>query len=206
MEFFNYLVRVYGYNEVILSNEISYDGYSVSWIKKKLKKLCDEKKIIRFERGVYYIPTDTPLGKSRLDPKKVITKKYINDGKRIIGYFSGMTFMNLLGLSEQMPNTMEIYTNNEPSRVREVPVGSQRVLLRRSRTVINSSNAATLSFLELMNFTDAGFYDAEKKKLIAAFIDKNGITRKSVSIYSPYFPDKAMRTLVESEVIYDVTR
>lgn len=44
MEFFNYLVRVYGYNEVILSNEISYDGYSVSWIKKKLKKLCDEKK------------------------------------------------------------------------------------------------------------------------------------------------------------------
>ncbi len=206
MEFFDYLVRVYGYNEVILSNEIYYDGYSVSWIKKMLKKLCDEEKIIRFEKGVYYIPTDTPLGKSRLDPKKVIIKKYINDGNKIIGYFSGITFMNMLGLSAQMPNMMEIYTNNEPSRVREVPVGSQRVLLRRSRTAINSSNAATLSFLELMNFTDAGFYDAEKKKIIAAFIDKNGITRKSVSIYSPYFPDKAMRTLVESEVIYDVTR
>lgn len=206
MEFFDYLVRVYGYNEVILSNEIYYDGYSVSWIKKMLKKLCDEEKIIRFEKGVYYIPTDTPLGKSRLDPKKVIIKKYINDGNKIIGYFSGMTFMNMLGLSAQMPNMMEIYTNNEPSRVREVPIGSQRVLLRRSRTAINSSNAATLSFLELMNFTDAGFYDAEKKKIIAAFIDKNGITRKSVSIYSPYFPDKAMRTLVESEVIYDVTR
>lgn len=206
MEFFDYLVRVYGYNEVILSNEIYYDGYSVSWIKKMLKKLCDEEKIIRFEKGVYYIPTDTPLGKSRLDPKKVIIKKYINDGNKIIGYFSGITFMNMLGLSAQMPNMMEIYTNNEPSRVREVPIGSQRVLLRRSRTAINSSNAATLSFLELMNFTDAGFYDAEKKKIIAAFIDKNGITRKSVSIYSPYFPDKAMRTLVESEVIYDVTR
>ena len=206
MEFFDYLVRVYGYNEVILSNEIYYDGYSVSWIKKMLKKLCDEEKIIRFEKGVYYIPTDTPLGKSMLDPKKVIIKKYINDGNKIIGYFSGMTFMNMLGLSAQMPNMMEIYTNNEPSRVREVPIGSQRVLLRRSRTAINSSNAATLSFLELMNFTDAGFYDAEKKKIIAAFIDKNGITRKSVSIYSPYFPDKAMRTLVESEVIYDVTR
>lgn len=206
MEFFDYLVRVYGYNEVILSNEIHYNGYSVSWIKKMLKKLCDEEKIIRFEKGVYYIPTDTPLGKSRLDPKKVIIKKYINDGNKIIGYFSGITFMNMLGLSAQMPNMMEIYTNNEPSRVREVPVGSQRVLLRRSRTAINSSNAATLSFLELMNFTDAGFYDAEKKKIVAAFIDKNGITRKSVSIYSPYFPDKAMRTLVESEVIYDVTR
>lgn len=206
MEFFDYLVRTYGYNEVILSNEISFNGYSVPWIKKKLKKLCDEEKIVRFEKGVYYIPMDTPLGKSRLDPKKVIAKKYINDGSGTIGYFSGMTFMNMLGLSTQMPNTMEIYTNNESSRVREVPVGSQKVLLRRARTAINSSNAATMSFLELMNFTDAGFYDADKKIIVAAFIEKNRITRKSISEYSPYFPDKAMRTLVESEVIYDVTR
>ena len=63
-----------------------------------------------------------------------------------------------------------------------------------------------MSFLELMNFTDAGFYDADRKKIVAAFIDKNGITRKSISACSPYFPDKAMRTLVESEVIYNVTR
>ena len=171
------------------------------------QKLCDEEKIIRFEKGIYYIPTDTPLGKSRLDPKKVIQKKYINDGKRTIGYFSGMTFLNMLGLSAQVPNRIEIYTNNEPSRVREVSVGSQKVLLRRARTGITDDNAATMSFLELMTYTDAGFFDSKnKKKIVSAFIDKNGITRKSVSDYSPYFPDKAMRTLVESEVIYYVAR
>lgn len=206
MEFFDYLVSLYGYNEVILSNEISYNKYSVSWIKKMLRKLCDEGKISRFEKGVYYIPTDTPLGKSRLDPKKVIIKKYINDGNNMIGYFSGVTFMNMLGLSTQMPNTMEIYTNNEPSRIREVPVGSQKVLLRRARTEINSTNAATMSFLELMNFTDAKFYNADRKKIIAAFIAKNGITRKSISAYLRYFPNRTMRTLIESEVIYDVAR
>ena len=119
---------------------------------------------------------------------------------------SGITFMNILGLSKQMPNTLEIYTNNEPSRVREVPVGNQKVLLRRSRTKINSNNVFTMSFLELMNFTDASFYDEEKKKIIADFIKNKGITRKSISKYSPYFPDKAMRTLIESEVIYDVTQ
>ena len=91
MEFYDYLLSSYGYDEPILSGEISYKSYSVPWIKKMLKKLCDEEKIIRFEKGIYYIPTDTPLGKSRLDPKKVIQKKYINDGKRTIGYFSGMT-------------------------------------------------------------------------------------------------------------------
>lgn len=207
MEFYDYLLSSYGYDEPILSGEISYKGYSVPWIKKMLKKLCDEEKIIRFEKGIYYIPTDTPLGKSRLDPKKVIQKKYINDGKRTIGYFSGMTFLNMLGLSAQVPNRIEIYTNNEPSRVREVSVGSQKVLLRRARTGITDDNAATMSFLELMTYTDAGFFDSEnKKKIVSAFIDKNGITRKSVSDYSPYFPDKAMRTLVESEVIYYVAR
>lgn len=205
MEFFGYLVKTYGYNEAIMLDEISFADYSLSWIKKSLGQLCKYGKIIRFEKGVYYIPTDTLLGKSKLDPKKVIVKKYVDDGNEKIGYFSGMAFINMLGLSTQMPNTLEIYTNNEPSRVREVPVGNQKVLLRRSRTQINNENSAVMSFLELMNFTDATFYDDDKKKIVKNFIKENGITRKSISKYSPYFPDKTMRTLVESEVIYDVT-
>ena len=206
MTLFTYLLNTYGYNEAILLGEISFNRYSVSWIKKELQKLCEEGKILRFEKGVYYIPTDTPLGKSRLDPKKVIAKKYINNASGTIGYFSGVTFMNMIGLSTQMPNVLEIYTNCESAKGREVPVGGQRVLLRRARTEINSGNAATMSFLELMNFTDAGFYDPEKKKILADYIRDNKITRDSIAKYVPYFPDKAARTLVESEVIYDVAQ
>lgn len=126
--------------------------------------------LVRFEKGIYYIPTDTLLGKSKLDSQKVIAKKYINTVEDTIGYYSGITFLNMLGLSAQMPNALEIYTNNEPSRVRKVPVGNQKVILRRSRTYINSENAATMSFLELMNFTDASFYDCEKRKILSDFI------------------------------------
>ena len=50
-----------------------------------------------------------------------------------------------------MPNVLEIYTNNESSKVREITVGSQRVVLRRARVEINTDNAPTLAFLELMN-------------------------------------------------------
>lgn len=206
MDFYNYLVETYGYNEAIIGTEISYKEYSRPWIAKALAKLCDENKLIRFEKGVYYIPTDTLLGKSKLDAKKVITKKYINNGDNVIGYYSGITFMNMLGLSTQMPNTLEIYTNNEQSKVREVPVGNQKVILRRSRADINNSNAATMSFLELMNFTDASFYDKEKRKIVADFITEKGITRKTIAECSPYFPDKAMRTLVESGIVYDITK
>ena len=50
-----------------------------------------------------------------------------------------------------MPNVLEIYTNNESSKVREVTVGSQRVVLRRARVEINRDNVPILAFLELMN-------------------------------------------------------
>lgn len=204
MEFFDYLIDIYGYDEAIVSIEISYQNYSRPWIAKAVKKLCDEGKMNRFEKGIYYIPTETLLGKSKLDPKKVITKKYINDGTNAIGYYSGITFMNMLGLSTQMPNTLEIYTNNEPSRMREVPVGNQKVILRRSRATVNNDNVATMSFLELMNFTDGSFYDDEKRKIVTDFMLDKGITRKIIAECSPFFPDKAMRTLVESELIYNV--
>ena len=61
-------------------------------------------------------------------------------------------------------------------------------------------------FLELMNFADAAFLNEEKKEKISAFIKKNKITRAKVAEYAPVFPDKAMRNLVESGVIYSVAR
>lgn len=204
MEFYEYLINTYGYNEPILLSEISFNTYSNAWIAKEVGQLCKEEKIIRFEKGIYYIPTDTPLGKSKLDPYKVITKKYIQYGQETIGYYSGSTLLNKLGLSTQIPNTLEIFTNNEPSRMRKIQLGNQQIILRRSRITINNKNVATLSLLELMNNTNASFYDDEKRVIIANYLSKNGITRKTISTYSPFFPDKAMRTLIESEIIYSV--
>ena len=206
MTLYDYLFSTYGCNEPIALSEISFQRYSRPWIQKEITKLCEAGKLVRFEKGIYYIPTETLLGKSKLDAKKVITKKYVNDGKDIIGYYSGVSFMNQIGLSTQVPNTLEIYTNNEPSRAREVPIGGQKVLLRRSRATVTRENADTMCFLELMNFTDASFYDDEKKQQVIDYISQKNITRTDISKCAPFFPDKAMRTLVESEIIYHVAQ
>lgn len=206
MDLYNYLIETYGFNEPIFSKDVSYKEYSRQWLYKEFNKLCECGKIIKFEKGLYYIPTKTILGESLLDPKKVIEKKYINNGRETIGYYSGPTFLNQLRISTQMPNTIEIYTNNERSNVRDVNIGKQKVLLRRARTEINKENAAVLSLLELMNFVSASFFDEERRDKINLYIIQNNITRKSITKYAPVFPDKAMRTLVESEVIYNVTQ
>ena len=204
MLFFDYLFEKYGTNEPIMSNEISFEGYSKPWIYKQLNVLVEEGKLIRFEKGVYYIPTDTVFGKSLLNPRKVIEKKYISDSTSTFGYYSGVTFQNQLRISTQMSNVIEIYTNNEPSKVRDVFVGNQKVLLRRARTKITDANVAVLSFLELMNDSSPAFLDEERKEIIKNYISANGITRKAITEYAPVFPDKVMRNLIESEIIYSV--
>ena len=206
MNLYQYLMGTFGTNEPFLTSEIQFDDYSKPWIYKELNKLCEEGKLIRYERGIYYIPTKTVFGPSLLDPNKVIIKKYIRKGADVFGYYSGVTFLNQLRLTTQMPNTIEIYTNNEQSNARDVTVGSQKVLLRRARTTVSQSNAAVLSFLELMNSVPAQFFTEERKDILQKYIAENGITRKAVTKYAPLFPDKALRTLVESEVIYSVAQ
>ena len=204
MQFYDYLLERFGTNEPIMSTEITFEDYSKPWIYKQLNALIKEDKLIRFEKGIYYIPTDTVFGKSLLNPRKVIEKKYINSENGAVGYYSGVTFQNQLRLTTQMSNIIEIYTNNETAKTREVLVGNQKVLLRRARTTITDSNVAVLSFMELMNDTTPAFLDDERKKIVQDYIKNNGITRKKITEYAPAFPDKVMRNLIESEVVYSV--
>ena len=85
MTLYDSLLQTYGTNEPIFSNEITFKNYSRPWISKQLTQLCDEGKLIRYEKGLYYIPTDTILGKSLLNPRKVIERKYISNNGDIIG-------------------------------------------------------------------------------------------------------------------------
>lgn len=206
MTFYQYLFERYGSNEPILLAEIQFEKYSKPWIYKELRKMCDNGQLIRYEKGVYYIPTKTVLGISTLNPRKVIEKKYISSAGNTQGYYSGITFLNQIGISTQMPNRIELYTNNENSTVREITVGKQKVLLRRARTTITPENADVQSFLEMMSLVSADFFDEDRKKAVAGFIEEKGITRSAIAEYAPVFPDRAMRTMVESGVIYSVTR
>jgi len=206
MAFYEYLVDLFGYNEPIMINEIAYKDYSKPWISKELADLCACGKLIRFEKGVYYVPKMTALGPSKLNPQKIIEKRFIAAGDERKGYYSGATFLNMTGLSTQVPNIVEIYTNAESAKVREIVVGQLRVILRRARTPITKDNVAVQSFLELMNSVSPSFFDDERRRIILDFIRQNGISKKDITEYAASFPDKAIRTLVESEVIYDVAQ
>lgn len=130
----------------------------------------------------------TVLGTSWLNPIDVIEKKYVETDNEIIGYYSGTAFLNQIGISTQVPNLIEIYTNNESSRVRDVKVGRQQVRLRKSRVSVTNKNAATLALLEMMNSSQARQLDKKQREMCEQYIRRNGIKRSDVIEYSKYFP------------------
>lgn len=206
MNLYEYLLDTFGTNEPISVGDIEYKTYSRPWIDKELSKLCETKKLIRYERGIYYIPSQTPFGASILNPQKMIEYKYIEKNGRINGFYTGLSALNKYGLTTQVPNVTEICTNNETSKLRNVKVGNMRVTLRKSRTDITNENVDILSFLELMNGVSKEFFDDEKRSILCKFIREKGISRQQISQYAPLFPDKTMRNLVESEIIYYVAQ
>ena len=201
---FDYLLESFGKNEPIFTSDISYENYSDIWIKKELAKLCECGQIIMYDRGIYYIPVKTPFGNSILNPSRIIERKYLSEKGNRIGFYTGITALQQAGLSTQMSNIPEIQTNNENSKLRRVKVGNQEVILRKSRVKIDNDNIFVLQFLEMMNITPSEYFDDERKAVIRNWIEKCNISQDLVTKYAPYFPDKAMRSLIESGVIFYV--
>lgn len=200
------LQKTYGYDEPIMSNEIEFGNYSKPWIYKELNRLCKSGELVKYDRGVYYIPRTTRLGKSVLNPQKVIEKKYLGSSSDICGYYAGLYLKNKIGITTQMPNVIEVYTNNESSKVRDVYVGKQKVRLRKSRIEVTKENVSVLELLELMNSIDLDQLDQKELDFLRVYTAATGIKRSDITRYSRYFPEKALRNLIESEVIYDVAQ
>jgi hypothetical protein len=205
MTFSEYLKTQYGTCEPIYVEQIQFDGYSRPWIFKELKKLVDSGELKRFDTGIYYFPRKMTYGEAGLDPRKVVQRRFLSDGNEVYGYVAGVSLLNLAGLTTQVPNLLEIVTNNETTRVRDIQVGNQRVRARRSRTTVTKSNANTLQFLDLMNAITPAKLDETERYMLSKYIKSSGVTRDSVTQYAGFFPARAMKNMMESGVTYELT-
>jgi len=199
-----FLKDTYGVGEPIYVSEIRFENYSRPWIYKELKKMVDSGEMKRFDKGIYYFPKKMFFGDSYLNPRKVVERRFLSDGDEIYGYVSGLSLLNQAGISTQVPNLIELVTNNETTRVRDINVGKQRVRARRSRTTVTKENANVLQFLDLMNIITPNALDETERFMLSKFIRSSGVTKEAVSQYAGYFPAGAMKNMIESGAAYDL--
>ncbi len=202
----NLLTRLkneYGYDYPIFLSEIDFGGLSKSYVGSQISRLVKSGEIIRFSRGVYYIPQETRFGKSVLQPLLVCRRKFIRNKGKVFGFYSGLNLENGLGLSTQVPGTTEI-TTNAAKRNSVLKVGFYRIALKKPRVRINNRNVSLLQFLNVIERIELASFGQDDFDILSAFIKKNRLKRKSVLRVAEYYPKKTLETLRQTRLINEL--
>lgn len=206
---YEYLKKNYKTGEPIFANDIDLPNMTEANLRYHLKKLTDGGVLRRFEPGVYYFPKTNILGETMiLSAETVAVHKYIlRRGKRV-GYYSGYTLANRMGLSTQVPFTEEITSNYAPALVREMKIQNRRYVIRRPVAEITDENVKILQFLDCLKDVDKC---AEEKpeicgQILSRYAKEHGITKKMINEFITMYPMKIYKAIYETGVEYVSSR
>ena len=197
-----YILDNYSPGEPIIASDIEI-GLSEVNRRKQFKILADSGKLKRFDNGVYYIPKKSKLGgEVCIPPDVVVEKKYVYRNNRILGYYSGYTFANQIGVSTQVPYIREIVTNEMGNPIKKLNMGGRTFVIRKSRTQVTEENVKVLQFLDLLKDIEmyAELRGEEIKECLTNYICNNQITKEMIDIYLPLFPDKIYKSIYETGI------
>ena len=112
---------------------------------KALNRMVESGKIAKMSKGKYYKPENTPFG--NLQPKQAqVVKDLLEDDGKIIGYLTGYSIYNQLGLTTQVSNTIQIGKNEvRPNFKRE----------RYTISFVRQKNTITKEYIPLLQILDA---------------------------------------------------
>lgn len=202
----SYLLENYDYNEPIFLNELSIEGLSENAVRQSVKRLVANGFLERYDSGIYYIPKQgSLLGKSYLDPLLVIMRKYIGNKSGTYGYITGISFVNQLGLTTQVPAVIEIVTNKESTNGRMLMVGNQKVRVKKAPVTVSDDNAELLQLLD-------GISQAEKYTelpidetidTLLSYVKQKKFTKKQLSEVSSVITGATAKKLIEWGMIYE---
>jgi hypothetical protein len=197
-----YLKDKYSVNEPIFVSDIDLPVTDTN-LRQMFKVLCDNGKIMRYDTGIYYLKGTSRLkGGTALSASEVARYKYISRNNQVNGYYSGYTFANQLGLTTQVPFTIEIVSNQASAKCREVSVKNQKIMLRKPRTHITSENCSILQLLDLLKdlemYVDGDISDVAYR--ISVYVKELGLHRSEIDEYIGFYPDRIYKNIYETRL------
>lgn len=191
MVLYNYIREHYKEAEPIFFSDLEREDITRSALNQQLKKLCDKGLLEKYDVGVYFIPKKTLLN-STIGPNADMVARYrfISKGNNIDGFYAGNSFANQIGISTQVPQVVEIVSNNTNSSDREVRIGNRRFYVKKPIVQITKENVYVLQMLELLKNLDAylDYSYEEAREKFAEYISFHGIKRSDVDMYIRKYP------------------
>lgn len=132
---------------------------------KALNRLAVSGKITKLSKGKYYKPEETPFGNLVPDQKQIV-KDLLEENGKTIGYLTGYSIYNQLGLTSQVSNTIQIGKNQiRPNFKRE----RYTIAFIKQKNTITKENIPLLQLLDSIRYIkkipDAGIESSCKRFL-----------------------------------------
>ena len=145
---------------------------------KALNRMAASGKIAKLSKGKYYKPESTPFG-DILPSQKQVVKDLLEENGKPVGYLTGYSIYNKLGLTTQVSNTIQIGKNDiRPNFKRE----------RYTIAFIKQKNTITKESIPLLQILDAIRYikkipDSNTRSSCLRFLKiVKGLNEKEISI------------------------
>lgn len=202
MNIVSYLKDIYGYSTPIFLKDIRIGRKSKEAIRKELSRAVENGEIERKKNGIYYFKEEF----DSLTFDKIVEKKFIKDDYDlpgldldIYGYYSGETFLNMIGISQQVPAILQIVTNNTSCK-REYQIGNRKAIIKKGRIRIDRFNYKALQFFEMIEHLSIDEIK-ENKKLLEDYITNN-LYKSHFEKYIEFYSVKTLKKLVEGGLLY----
>ena len=142
-----------------------------------MKRLADRGELSRVLKGVYSIVKDTSFGKVTPRPDDILSSILLNDGEGVIGYITGPTLLNRIGLCSLIPGDRHIATNRHRLRMPE----NTRIRVYKPIMTVNDENAPYLQALEAFMAMEQYPIDTEKPyEALRAMLLNNNIDNEKL--------------------------
>lgn len=115
---------------------------------KALNRMVVSGKIAKLAKGKYYKPESTPFG--NLEPNQFqVVKDVLEEDGKVIGYLTGYSVFNQLGLTTQVSNTIQIGRNEiRPALKRD----RYTIKFVKQKNTITKENIPLLQFLDAIRY------------------------------------------------------
>ena len=146
-----------------------------------LKRLADRGELARVQKGVYGRVKETPFGKLKPSIDEMVAGLLMRDGEKIIGYITGPTLLNALGLCSWVPKERHITTNNYR---RQIPAGNS-ICIHKPAVYVDNDNYPYLQTIEAFMAMEQYPVDAEKPgHILRGVLREKQISNERLILYA----------------------
>lgn len=186
----------YKLNQPILIKDIyvSFPETNETTIRSILKRLTEKELVVKIKNGVYVLSNkESIMGKLSVFTSDILDKKYLINENGFIGYKTGLSFANFLGLTTQTVSVESVISNAVSNKKREIKINNNRFIINAPRYQVTNENYKLLQILDLLNEFDS-YSEIDLKtasKIILKYITNIKLTDEEIEKIVSSYPLEA---------------